>query len=68
MTDRYSALIVILDHDIRDDDAEMMVNAIKQLKGVLDVRAHLANPDTDIAAIRLKVGLIEKLIKVVNEQ
>jgi hypothetical protein len=67
MTDRYSAFWVILDRDIRDDDAEAIINAIKQLRGIVAVTPHLSNPDAGIATLRLKNGLIQKLIKVVEE-
>jgi hypothetical protein len=37
MTDRYHALTVVLDREIRTDDAEDIINAIKQLRHVVDV-------------------------------
>lgn len=38
MTDRLVALTVILDGQIRDDDAGPLIDAIRQLRGVLDVQ------------------------------
>jgi hypothetical protein len=38
MTDRYMALTVVLERDLRDDDAAALITALKQLKGVIDVR------------------------------
>ncbi len=50
MTDRLNALIVILEHDIREDDAEPIINAIQQLRGVLQVEPHVADSIGDAAA------------------
>jgi hypothetical protein len=43
MTDRYNALTVVLEHDIRDDDAEAVANAIRQLRRVLSVSGNVAD-------------------------
>ena len=43
MTDRINAFIVILDRDIREDDAEDTITALKQIKGVLSVKPKLFN-------------------------
>lgn len=37
MTDRYHALTVVLDTDIRSDDAAQIIDAIRQVRGVLTV-------------------------------
>jgi hypothetical protein len=34
MTDKYNTLTVVLENDIRDDEAEPILAAIRQLKGV----------------------------------
>ena len=62
MTDRYSALTVTLEHDLRDDDAQALINAIKQLRFVLDVQPHTADPmEQSVAEMRLKTELYEKI-------
>jgi len=38
MTNRHAGYIVALDHNLREDDAENITNAIKMLKGVLSVQ------------------------------
>ena len=38
MTDRYMAVTVVLDQDIREDDAAGLLTALRQLKGVIEVR------------------------------
>lgn len=37
MTDRYDFLVVILDRNYRSDDAKGLIQAILQLRGVVDV-------------------------------
>lgn len=38
MTDRYAGFTVVLQEDIREDDAEFLLTALRMLKGVLEVR------------------------------
>lgn len=37
MTDRHCGYIVVLEKDMRDDDAESTIEALKHIKGVLSV-------------------------------
>lgn len=64
MTDRYYALTVILDKDMRDDDAECVINAIKMIKHVLDVKGNVSNPDTWMAEERSRRELCEKIWRI----
>ena len=41
MTDRYHTLTVVLEKEIRSDDAENLINAIKMIRGVLDVSGNV---------------------------
>jgi len=43
MTDRIKGLTVSLTHDIRDDDCEETIQAIKMIKGVADVSMHVSD-------------------------
>ena len=43
MTDRIKGLTVTLDPDIREDDAQAIIDAIKMVKGVGDVETHVAD-------------------------
>jgi len=38
MSDRYNYLTVALEQDMRDDDVEILINAVKMLQCVLDVK------------------------------
>lgn len=69
MTDRYNAFTVILENDIRDDDAQPIINAIKQIRGVLDVQP--AQSDViavSVASSRVRVRLWDKIRKVFEEE
>lgn len=69
MTDRHNAFIVILEHDIRDDDAQPIINAIKQIKGVLDVQPTQADGiAVSVASVRIKTRLWDKICKVFEEE
>lgn len=41
MTDRYKGCTVVFDHEIREDDAEHLLNAIRMIKGVKAVEPHI---------------------------
>lgn len=64
MTDRYNAFIVVLDHDIRSDDAETIINAIKQIRGVLSVKPKVTDMASVIAEERVRADLSAKLWEV----
>jgi hypothetical protein len=65
MTDRYYALTVVLEKDIRKDDAEQIINAIRMIKYVLDVKGNVSNPDTWMAESRAKREIGDKLFNVI---
>lgn len=64
MADRYNALTVVLEEDIREDDAEPLMHAIKMLKGVQHVSGNVAGLSDHTARIRARQELAEKLIAV----
>ncbi len=64
MTDRYYALTVILEKDMREDDAERMIEAIQMIKGVQNVQPLISNPDIWMAEERAKRELGKKLWQV----
>lgn len=54
MTDRYSSLTVTLSSDIRSDDAEVIISAIRQLRGVADVTGNVADLEWHTALMRAR--------------
>lgn len=65
MTDRYNALTVVLEQDIRDDDAEPLIEAIKMLRGVLDVQGNVSSANFFVAQSRADREWREKLRKLI---
>jgi hypothetical protein len=63
MTDRYKAFLVTLDSDLRSDEAEPTIAAIRQIKGVIDVEPVTASPDDHIARCRVRQELWDVLRK-----
>lgn len=64
MTDRLNALTVVLDRDVRTDDAAALIAAIGMIKGVASVVPHVADLEDHIAHERVRRELGEKLIAV----
>lgn len=67
MTDRVNALLVVLDKDIREDDVEFLINALRCLRNVCDVKRNVADYNSAIAYSRVKSELHIKLFNVLTE-
>jgi hypothetical protein len=67
MTDRYATLTVVLDRDIRDDDAEPLIKAIGMMKGVIAVEGNVDNLHTYAARERLRREWGQKLYDFIQE-
>ena len=61
MTDRISALTVVLKKDMREDDVEGLVNAILHMKFVGSVTTNVADIKEHIAEMRVRQELGDKL-------
>ena len=66
MTDRYNAVVVTFDREIREDDAEHLINAIRMLKGVVDVTPNVSDINSHIAESKVKRELADKLYSILN--
>lgn len=53
MTDRIAAFVVVLADDIREDDAEATLTALRMVKGVVEVTPHVADSTMITAAWRV---------------
>jgi hypothetical protein len=67
MSDRYNYLIVVLEHDLKDEDAHPLLAAIKCLRGVLSVTPNVSDPNAWAAEERVRRELTEKLWRVLHE-
>lgn len=63
MTDRYYALTVVLEGNVRDDDAEPLIAAIRQLRGVADVLPHVADTNTVVGEVRARTKITERVMR-----
>lgn len=66
MTNRYNAVVVAFDRDIREDDAEAIINAIRMLRGVLTVTPNVSDINTHVAESRVKRELTDKIYDAIN--
>lgn len=67
MTDRFKGLTVVLDRDIREDDAEYIIKAISMIKGVQSVHGNVSTSDDFIVQTRTKTEVIKKLYSFIEE-
>lgn len=61
MTDNYKGCTVVFDKDVREDDAEFILNAIRMIKGVLSVSFSLSAPEDWMIQERVRHGLKKRL-------
>lgn len=66
MTDRFKGVWVTFDQDIRTDDAESLINAIKHLRGVLAVEPNITDVADYMARERVRQEFSEKLWEVLH--
>lgn len=67
MTDRINALTVVLEADIREDDAEPLIAAIRQMRGVLAVDGHVRTIEAHIERARATNHVRRKLMDLLAE-
>lgn len=67
MTDRFNALTVVLEKDIREDDAQALIAAISQLRGVATVTGNVVdNLTASVERTRARIEIGEALWKVLH--
>lgn len=67
MTARIRSLTIALDEDIRTDDVECLVNAIKMMRNVLSVTTNEVNPNDWATERRVKLETAQKLTNLITE-
>jgi hypothetical protein len=68
MTDRHAAYLVVLEDDIREDDAEATLNALMQIKGVIGVQpVSDAGAEIMIARIRESTRWQHRVFELLRE-
>lgn len=56
MTDRYSGLTVTFDRNMRDDDSQQIISAIRLIKGVVGVDPITSDWSPETIRVRNKIG------------
>lgn len=67
MTDRIYAFTVVLDQDIRTDDVEPVINAIRMVRHVIDVTEHVADPAVHAAMMRVRSESYLEIVKAIKK-
>ena len=67
MTDRHAGYVVTLADDIREDDAEAILTALRMVRGVLSVAPVVADLPGHIAEMRVRTELHGKLLDVCRD-
>lgn len=67
MTDRVNALVVVLAEDVRDDDCEAVMTALRMIRGVVNVSANVVDISDHVAQARARNELRKKLWAVLTE-
>lgn len=68
MTDRFNSLTVVLENDVRDDDAKALISAIRQFRGVVSVSGNVSDLTAHVAQVRANHELTEKLWRVLHPE
>ncbi len=68
MTDRFHSLTVFLETDMREDDAEALLAAIRCLRGVQMVVGEVADPGTLMAEVRAKSAMRAALLHFIKTE
>lgn len=66
MAERFNGFLVVLEEDIREDDAQSLMNAIRHLRGVLSVAGNVASVSDHIATARAKAEFARRLLDIVQ--
>jgi len=62
MTDRVKGFVVTLEKDIRIDDVEVILSAIKMIRGIANVETSVSDYDDHMNRERIKYELRDKFI------
>ena len=68
MTDRVDSLTVVFEKDVRIDDCEEWINAIRMFRNVLSVKPHISGVGDHMAEERAKDELGKKLWAILHPE
>lgn len=61
MTDKIKGFVVTLEHDVREDDVQVITQAIEMIRGVASVEPSVSDTDDQMNRARIKSELRGKL-------
>ena len=67
MTDRIHSITLILENDMRVDDAESLIHAARHLRGVIAVKGNVSDSTAYMAEERAKNQLISKVYEALKD-
>lgn len=65
MTDRIHSITVVLEENLRVDDAERILDALRMVRGVISADGNIADPDSHMAEVRARTDLHQKMFDVI---
>lgn len=68
MTDRYNYLTVALEQDIRSDDAEKLIIAIRMMRGVADVAPNVVDGTSWTAEQRVCLSVRRQIMDLLHHR
>lgn len=68
MTDRHAGYVVALDVDVREDDAQAILQALFHIKGVIKVEPVVLSAELHIAQARAERKIEERLWKALHNE
>lgn len=69
MTTRHGGYVVVFEDDIREDDAQQIISALRLIKGVIDVVPFQSGTTVGeiVTGTRLRTKYEERLVEVIKE-
>lgn len=67
MTDRFNGCTVVFGRDIRGDDVEAVLTALRMVKGVLEVIPNVSECNDDIVMTRTKRLLVDRMYDLIGD-
>lgn len=68
MTDHHAGYLITLTSNVREDDAETILSALRLIRGVADVQPVISNLDQQIGQVRADGEWRERLYRFLSEK
>jgi len=68
MTDRIHSITLVLEENVRVDDAEYILNACRMLKGVISADGNIADFDSHMAESRARTDMLTRVCATIKSE